>query len=258
MSTLREQFIERLIREFFLRKGSGFVLKGGGAIRALYGEQRLTKDIDLDFTNPKRTAEALHNTVKRAISGAARGLPIQDLKISHPRKGELSPRWKINFRDSRGERFHVEVEVSRDPARAAPGAVIQKRFSPEAAKGLGLYWVDIYDKPGLIATKLAALLGREAPRDLYDLDLLIASAPPLSAEQVQWVVDRAGLKDNELLQAFAVRLEALTWARFVSDLRDSLPEQFADRINEAEWSVMKKRVADYAERVFSSNARARQ
>lgn len=56
----------------------------------------------------------------------------------------------------------MEVEVSRDPARAAPGAVIQKRFSPEAAKGLGLYWVDIYDEPGLIGTKLAALRGRES------------------------------------------------------------------------------------------------
>ena len=28
MTTLREQYIERLIREFFLKKGSGFVLKG--------------------------------------------------------------------------------------------------------------------------------------------------------------------------------------------------------------------------------------
>lgn len=51
MASLREQFIERLVREFFLKRGSGFVLKGGGAIQALYGAQRLTKDVDLDFTN---------------------------------------------------------------------------------------------------------------------------------------------------------------------------------------------------------------
>ena len=57
MSTVREQFMERVIREIFLRKGSGFVLKGGAALRALYGENRLTKDVDLDFTNPKRTAD---------------------------------------------------------------------------------------------------------------------------------------------------------------------------------------------------------
>jgi len=255
MSTLREQFIERLIREFFLKKGSGFVLKGGGAMRTLYGEQRLTKDIDLDFTNPKRTPEALHGTVKRAIAGAARGLPLQNLTISNPGKSELSPRWKINFGDSRGERFHVEVEVSRDPSRSAPGAVVQKRFSPEAAKGLGLYWVDIYDEPALIATKLAALLGREAPRDVYDLDLLIAAASPPSSKQLQWVIKRAGLKDQELLQTVAARLQALTWDRFLSDLRDSLPAHIADRMDEAEWSAMKARVAGYAERVFAANAR---
>ena len=52
MANLREQFIERLVREFFLKRGSGFVLKGGGAIQALYGAQRLTKDVDLDFTIP--------------------------------------------------------------------------------------------------------------------------------------------------------------------------------------------------------------
>ena len=67
MSTVREQFMERVIREIFLRTGSGFVLKGGAALRALYGENRLTKDIDLDFTNPKRTAESLHNTILRSI-----------------------------------------------------------------------------------------------------------------------------------------------------------------------------------------------
>jgi predicted nucleotidyltransferase component of viral defense system len=256
MPTLREQFIERLIREFFLNKGSGFVLKGGAAMRTLYGEQRLTKDVDLDFTNPKRTPEALHGAVKRAIAGAARGLPLRDLTISHPGKAELSPRWKINFRDSHGERFHVEVEVSRDPSRAAPGTVVQKRFSPEAAKGLGLYWVDIYDEPALIATKLAALLGREAPRDIYDLDLLIAAGRLPSAEQVQWVVKRAGLKDQELLQTIADRLQALSWDRFVSDLRDSLPAHIADRMDEGEWSAMKARVAGYAERLFASSPRA--
>ncbi|HEX7060690.1 MAG TPA: nucleotidyl transferase AbiEii/AbiGii toxin family protein [Woeseiaceae bacterium] len=91
MASLREQYIERLIREIFLRKGSGFVLKGGGAMRALLGEQRLTKDVDLDFTNPKRSAESLHNTLRRAIAAAARGLPLSDLRVASPGKEEMSP-----------------------------------------------------------------------------------------------------------------------------------------------------------------------
>jgi hypothetical protein len=255
MATLREQFLERLIREFFLKKGSGFVLKGGAAIRALFGEERLTKDIDLDFTNPKRTAESLHNTVNRAITGAVRGLPMQDLQISAPSKGELSPRWKINFRDAEDQRYHVEIEVSRDPERAAPGQVIQKRFSPGAAAGIGRFWVDMYDEPTLIATKLAALLGREAPRDVYDLDRLM-TAPPPSTPQVRWAIDRAGLDWQDPVTALRAHLDALSWERFMTDLRDSLPEEVAERIDETEWRAMKERVAAYAESLLSSNTGA--
>ena len=170
MSTLREQFMELVIREIFLRKGSGFVLKGGAALRSLYGENRLTKDVDLDFTNPKRTAESLHNTISRSIDNAARGLAIRDLVVSRPGKGEQSPRWKLNFSDSLGQEFHVEIEVSRDPKRVVPGNVIQQRFLPQAAKGITRFWVDIYDGPALIATKIAAL--RAAGHNLWSVIIL--------------------------------------------------------------------------------------
>jgi predicted nucleotidyltransferase component of viral defense system len=256
MASLREQFLERLVREFFLKKGSGFVLKGGAAVRTLFGEQRLTKDVDLDFTNPRRTAQSLHHTVDRAITAAARGLPIQDLRVSSPRKGELSPRWKINFGDPAGQSFHVEVEVSRDPERAPPGAVVQKRFLPAAAVGIGPFWVDIYDEPALITAKLAALLGREVPRDVYDLDLLTSRSPRPRPEQVQWAIARAGLSAVESLRVLRARLDALSWDRFVSDLRDSLPEHVATRIDEAEWQAMKNRVGGYAEGLLMKESRS--
>jgi predicted nucleotidyltransferase component of viral defense system len=251
MSTLREQFIERLIREIFLRKGSGFVLKGGAAMRSLLGEQRLTKDVDLDFTNPKRSADSLHNTLRRAITAAARGLPLEDLTISAPGKEELSPRWKINFQDRQGTRFHVEVEVSRDARRAPPGAVVQQRFAPIATGIVSPFWVDIYDRPTLIATKVAALLGRGAARDVYDLDLLLPAAAP-SAEQVRWAVKRANLGRQNPLEVLGIRLDALTWQRFRTDLRDALPEHIAERVDETEWSAMKGRVRDGIQRLLEA------
>lgn len=252
MATLREQFIERLIRAIFLKKGSGFVLKGGGALQALFGAQRLTKDVDLDFTNPKRTADSLHNSVKRAIAGAARGLPLRDLEVSAPRKGERSPRWKINFRDTSGRSFHVEVEVSRDPGRAVPGAVVQKPFFPETAKGIARFWVDVYDEPALITTKFAALLGREVPRDVYDLDLLIAASPRPTVEQVRWALRRARLDVDAASRTLSDRLDALTWNRFQTELLDALPVNTAARIDAAEWQAMKDRVGAYAAELLSS------
>lgn len=242
--------MERLIREIFLRKGSGFVLKGGGALRTLFGGQRLTKDIDLDFTNPKRTADSLHTTVSRCIRNAARGLPLANLEVSVPGKAETTPRWKINFTDPDNRRYHVEIEVSRDPARAAPGNVVQKPFTPEAAIGIARFWADIYDEPALIATKLAALLGRGLPRDVYDLDTLIrASAHPVP-EQIRWAIERANLKGENAAEVLHARMDALTWERYQTELRDSLTEQIADRIDKTEWSGMKSRVGQYAERLL--------
>ncbi|MFT5350230.1 MAG: putative nucleotidyltransferase component of viral defense system [Gammaproteobacteria bacterium] len=254
MTNLREQFIERLIREFFLKKGGGFVLKSGAAVRTLFGQQRLTKDVDLDFTNPKGTADSLHNTVQRAITATALALSLRDLKVSKPGRAERSPRWKINFSDPDGQPCRVEVEVSRDPARAVPGMVVQKPFAPSAAKGIARFWVDIYDEPALIATKLAALLGREAPRDIYDLDLLMTTSAWPSPEQIQWAIDRANLNGQDAEQMLGTRLEALSWDRYQSELRDALPADVADRIDVREWQAMKQRVEKYVKHLLHENA----
>lgn len=245
MTDLREQFLERLTRALFHKKGEGFVLKGGGAMRALFGSERLTKDIDLDFTNPKRSADSLHHSIGHAIDSAARGLALRDLMVSEPGKAEASPKWKINFLDTAGQRYHVEVEVSRDPRRVPPGAVVQKPFVPRAAVGIPRFWVDVYDEATLIATKIAALLGRDTARDVYDLDLLMGIAVKPSKELVQWAVQRAHLEGSDPLTVLHANLQALTWDRYVTELRDSIMETSAERIDAGEWSAMKKRVGDY-------------
>lgn len=255
MSSTREQFLERLTGILFSKRGEGFVLKGGGAVRARFGAERLTKDLDLDFTNPKRSADSLHNTVRRAIDQAARGLGISDLRVHEPGKGELSPRWKVNFSDAAGERIHVEIEVSRDAGRAAPGRVVQQRFQPVARRGGTRFWVDLYDDATLIATKLAALLGREAPRDVYDLDLLLDTGASPSPEQVVWAIERAGVDPDTARAVLWSRLDALDWDRFVNELRDVLPPAVAERIDENEWTAMKLRVGEYVEALLTSAAR---
>lgn len=246
MSDLREQLLERLIRELF-RQESGFVLKGGSAIRALYGEQRLTKDVDIDFSNPKRTAESLHKTINTATHAAARGLPLADLRINEPGKAEKSPRWKVNFRDPENRLVHIEVEVSREPGRAPPGGIVQIAFMPGAAKGIPRFHVSVYDAPTLIATKIAALLGREVPRDVYDLDLLHAQNPAPSRKQMSWAIERAGLEPAIARETLWQHLEALDWNRFETELLGSLSEDAAERMDENEWAAMKLRVGEYVE-----------
>ncbi len=251
MANLQQQFIERLTREIFRKKNDGFVLKGGGAMRALYGAHRLTKDIDLDFTNPKRTAESLHATIQRAIDHAARGLQLADIKISHPGRAEKTPRWKVNLQDRDGAIAHVEIEVSREQRRAPPGTVVQRPYVPQASRTIGRFWVDTYDEQTLIATKLAALLGREVPRDVYDLDLLKDAAEPPNAELVDWAIGRANLHGADPVTVLRAHLDVLTWARFRDELLDALPGEARDRMSEAEWQSMKSRVGAYAQKLLS-------
>lgn len=251
MNNLRERFLERFTRALFSRKGEGFVLKGGGAIQALFDDQRLTKDIDLDFTNPKRTAQSLHKTVMAAINRAARGLPLTECSVSEPGRGELSPRWKINLVDTSGERAHVEIEVSRDPARAIPGRIIQKRVMGRLDPGGGPFWVDLYDEPSLLVTKLAALLGRSACRDAYDIDLLKDITARPDADRVRWALSRAGLTAAEAQETLWAHLDAMDHERFLSELADALPESVRERLDEEEWTALKLRVGEYAEQCLA-------
>ncbi|MFI4921179.1 MAG: nucleotidyl transferase AbiEii/AbiGii toxin family protein [Gammaproteobacteria bacterium] len=248
MAALREQFLERFARALFQKRGSGFVLKGGGALRALFGPERLTQDIDLDFVGAKRSADSLHTSVRHAIEAAARGLALKDLIVSEPGKAEQSPRWKLNFSDAAGLRQHLEIEVSRDPRRAPPGVVVQKPFEPRAATGIARFWVDVYDEATLAATKLAALLGREVPRDVYDLDLLRGPAGDIPPALVAWAVGRAGLGGREPAQVLWEHLDALGYDRYRAELEGSLAPAAAARLDETEWTAMKLRVGEYLER----------
>ena len=249
MADIKQQFFERFLRELFRRRGEGFVLKGGAAMQALFEPHRLTKDIDLDFTNPKRSAESLHNSIARALQVAARATRVNDYSVKTPGKAEQSPRWKINFTDHLGERHHLEVEVSRAQERATPSASMQVRYAPRAAVGMAPFWVDLYDKPALIASKLAALLGRSvpAPRDVYDLEKLCHDAEPIDDALIRWALDRAGLGDADPVVLLRDRLDALGWAAFQSELLDALPADEAARMDEAEWRLMKARVSEYLE-----------
>jgi hypothetical protein len=252
MADLRERYLERFTRALFRQPHSGFVLKGGTALRALYGPGRLTMDVDLDFTGARRSADSLHTHVENAIQAAARGLMLTDLAVHAPGRAEKSPRWKINFEGPDGLRRHVEIEVSRDPARVPPGTVVQRPFVPEAASGMARFWVDLYDEPTLAATKLAALLGREAARDVYDLDLLKDAAPSPAPALIRWAIDRAHLDGEDPVRVLWAHLDALAYARFEAELAPSLDPSTVSRIDETEWTAIKLRVGDYAGRLLGS------
>jgi hypothetical protein len=229
----------RFLKELFYGGKGSFVLKGGMAMMALFGPARLTRDVDLDFPElSKRTADSLHNQVMRALKAAIRGSGLQDVKISEPGKGELSPKWKVSGRTAHGEAFHMKVEVSRRPP--PPGEVRQATVSGVSAFGLGTYYVDLYDERTLVAMKLAALLRRTAARDVTDLDLLLPGHRPGSA-LIEWALAHAQVEPTDASAAVEAKLAAMNYEFFRTEmLADSA---LLERIDETEWEVMRGRVS---------------
>jgi hypothetical protein len=214
------------------------VLKGGMAMRALFGPTRLTRDVDLDFPELRsRTADSLHNQVMRALKAALRGGGVQDAKISEPGKAEVLPKWKVSGRTAHGQPFHMKVEVSRRPPR--PGEVRQATVSGVSAFGLGTYYVDLYDEKTLVAMKLAALLGRTAARDVTDLNLLLPNHQP-SGALIEWALAHAQVEPSDASRLVGEKLEAMGYDFFKTEM--PADSELLGRIAEAEWQATRARV----------------
>ena len=250
MDQLLQRVQVRFLRELYRGAKSGFVLKGGLALATLYGRSRATREVDLDFP-AARTAESLHGQVGRALRQALRGSHVADVRIHEPGKAELSPRWKINGLGPAGEAFSMRIEVSRRPP--PPGRVRQAVVSGGASYGVGTFYVDLYEEGTLAAMKLAALLGRSAVRDVYDLDLLLpAHAPGLKL--IQWALEHAHIDAADAARAVVDRLVALDWNLFRSQML--IDPELLGRIDAAAWEAMKARVRDVLAPLLDEQARA--
>jgi hypothetical protein len=243
----------RFLRELFRASKGGFVLKGGMAVAALYGTSRQTRDIDLDFPPlDKRTAESLHNQVRRALDHALRGYVV-DVKIHSPGKGEISPKWKVSGRSADGAPFNLKVEVSR--RAPPPGSIRQVTVSGITALGLGVFYVDLYSEPTLAAMKIAALLSpdRCAPRDVYDLDLLLPVNQP-GRELLEWALDVAHVAPIDASQVLREKLEAMPWDLFQTQTLPAIEPTTASRYTADTWKEMKDRVTGSLTPLFETHA----
>jgi hypothetical protein len=243
-SELLRRFQARFLRELFRSPKSGFVLKGGLALNALYGSSRLTMEIDLDFPpHGKRTADSLHSQIERAIHGALTGMQVGQIRLSAPGKAEVSPQWKVSGIAPDGSPFHVKVEVSRRPPVPA-GPTKQHALRSELAPGLPVFYVDVYDESTLAAMKLAALLApnRLAPRDVYDLDLLIADGHHPSTAALRDLLIVLRIAESGAADLLESKFDGMGWDEFSAQVLSALGQDEAARFSPDEWDAMKGRV----------------
>jgi predicted nucleotidyltransferase component of viral defense system len=246
LSQARDAFQRRLLT--YLYRGpesSGLVLKGGAAMRVLTQSARYTMDLDFDH-DPHRSLSSLQKTVRTAIGRAVQGSGLVGTSISESKQTETVARWKISGRTDTGESLNLTVEVSR---RRAPDPNHVLKIPVQIAdRTLPRVYVNVYDEQSLADNKIAALVDerRTAPRDIYDLELLLAREICPSGS----VVDHLGGK-AALMKRIADKLDLMSWALFRDEVLPTLPVELIAHIDEDEYLAMKLRLLETLERCMA-------
>src|SRR5689334_10024979 len=102
------QFIALLVRQ----GASRLILKGGMAMRALYGSTRLTKDVDFDCED-NVSHQSMKSHMSRALLQAARLAGLAGVEVDQTKQGDRSARWRIVGTAAGDVRIVWEAEVSR-------------------------------------------------------------------------------------------------------------------------------------------------
>lgn len=246
LSQVRDDLQQRLLTHLYRgAESSSLVLKGGAAMRVLTQSARYTQDLDFDH-DPHRSLASLQRTVRAAIERAMQGSGLADVSISEPKQTDTVARWKISGRTLSGEHLQLTVEVSR--RRAPDLSHVIKVPIQLADRTLPRVYVSVYDEQALADNKLAALLDerRTAPRDIYDLELLLARGVHPSAELVQRLGGDAGL-----VQRVNEKLDLMGWPLFRDQVLPTLPRDMLAHIDEEEYLAMKIRLLESIERCVS-------
>jgi hypothetical protein len=252
LSQIRDGLQQRLLTHLYRgTESSSLVLKGGAAMRVLTESARYTQDLDFDH-DPHRSLASLQRTVRSAIDRALQGSGLSETAVSEPKQTETVARWKISGRTLSGDHVHLTVEVSR--RRAPDLSHVIKVPVQIADRTLPRVYVSVYDEQALADNKLVALLDerRTAPRDIYDLELLLARGVCPSAAIVQQVGGEAALGAR-----VSAKLDLMGWSLFRDQVLLALPLEIQAHIDEEEYLATKIRLLDSLQRCLSIGGAAK-
>lgn len=248
LAVVREALQTRLLVELM---GSAMhkelVLKGGMAMRAVHGSVRFTKDIDLD-ADLKHSRERVHGIVRRAIDRAVASGLIEKAAVSEPKQTVTTLRWKIvGTQPGSDAPLNLTVEVSRR-ATLTDGHIVEVPLS--AAHGAGeCVKVQVLDSQAIAVTKVLALTDpkRMAPRDLYDLHVLIEANVEEPA-QLLAALPNAGERLPQAVAELWPKIEAMSYEQFRADVIPYLPPNVAAAIDENAFDDMRLSVGTNVEK----------
>jgi predicted nucleotidyltransferase component of viral defense system len=233
-----------LLQKLFSQSLKGkLALKGGMAMRVGAGSARYTKDIDLaaDSRVPK---EFVQRAIKLAIRDLSATHLVEDVVVSTPKQTDTTLRWKINGRVGASD-IHLTVEVSRRD-RLPENHVVAAKFIAPPSYNIPPVVCECFDATALAATKVGCLTSRtrEAPRDIYDLFVLIKMQvyPPLEYLQR---MPRAAVVDA--VSNLWTTIQKMDFKTAETALTPFLSAVDASRFDAASWDGMRLAVGEHVE-----------
>jgi predicted nucleotidyltransferase component of viral defense system len=221
-----------LLREVVGQYGQRLVLKGGMAMRAVFGSLRLTKGIDFD-RQPSLSVDSLKSGLSKALVRAAANAGIKQPEAAITKLTQTTARARLVGRAPTGEEVRFEVEIS---GRHEIPADWRRRetVAPPGSYGMAPFMVESYTNDVLAAMKLAAAMSdaRNAPRDVYDLqDLIAAQANPVAI-----LASRSAVQALAQIRANALaKLELISFEMAREELLPYLPSDVRDMLTRDRW-----------------------
>ena len=231
-----------------MRQGADrYILKGGMAMRALYGSARLTKDVEFDCEDSV-SSQSMSTRISKALQQAAREAGLTQVDVERTKAGERASRWRLTGATREGVGVTWEVELSR---RGVPDeayietTTIQPPFDYRVAP----YVVRVYAETAMAAAKVNALLSdnRSVPRDVYDLyDLARRGASPVTL----WIghVPRETLDRKKAV--VLKKISAIGFKLANAELLPYLARDVRATIDAKRWDDMRVAVAEAVSRWF--------
>ena len=229
-----------LLRAVSIRYGARLYLKGGMAMRVLFGSLRLTKDIDFE-RDPSLTTANLKASMHQCLGTAALTAALRAPQIAVTKETATTLRVVLRAKLLTEEPVRYEVEIS---GRSLPPSAHLKRINvvPPISYRMTQFAVNTYDEHAMAAAKTLALHAdnRSVPRDIFDLsDLLAQGANPIALLAL-----RPSHRLREMAGNTIAYVDAIGWARANEELLPYLPLGVRESFDADAWDAMRLKVAE--------------
>lgn len=245
---VREALQARLLIELMSNAmNKELVLKGGMAMRAVHGSVRYTKDIDLDAEAHASVAR-IQGVVRRSIRRALMAGLIANPQVTEPKQTDTTLRWKIvGVQPDSLAPFHLTVEVSRR-ARLVEGHVVEVPLDKSFGASHSGVKVQVMDSQHIAVSKVLALTDplRMAPRDMYDLHVLIRARVPDPGPLLARLPDAQDQLPKRMAELWP-KLELMSYERFQNDVVPYLPPTIGRAISAEDFGDMQVEVGTAVE-----------